>query len=390
MFGTATRLALTASLAIVMVVAAPAPFGFVSNAQAQQQQERSGGGLLRFLFGSGQSNQPAAQPAPPPQQQRRATQQRRQTTPAVRQTVATVEKSEDATKVLIVGDFVAGGLADGLETAFAENPDVIIASRTSGSSGLVRADYFDWPGRIGEFLEAENPKIVIVMVGANDRQQIVVDGRAQDPRSEAWNKEYEARAARLAAEISDHGAHLVWVGTVPFRFRNMTSDMIAFNDLFRRVVEDAGGEYVDVWGGFVDEDGNFTANGPDMNGQPAQLRAEDGINLTRAGRRKLAFYLEKPLNRLLTDGTRAPRMVFGPELPAGLGEEDFDPRRIERTQPIALNDPALFGAAELAGGQIGTRAQSRERLDDAGATRAVPGRADDFQLQRPRSSPTDL
>ena len=369
-----------------------------SSAMAQQQ-ERSQGGLLRLLFG----NRPAVQEAPPAaqpqqrrQQQRAASQPRRQAAPPAAPSVAAVEKSEDARKILVLGDFVAGGLGEGLEVAFAENAEVVIAARTNGSSGLVRDDYFDWPGSISGFLEEEQPDIVILMIGANDRQQMVVDGRREEPRSEGWMNEYETRVRKLATAVREHEAHLVWVGMVPFRFRNMSSDMIAFNDLYRRVAEEAGGEYVDVWGGFVDEDGNFTSHGPDMNGQPAQLRAEDGINITRAGKRKLAFFLEKPLNRLLADGAPPAIASFGPQLPTDLeiGEQDLS--RIERTLPVALGDAPLPGGGELLGARRSpVAARAREDGDaEANEARSVPGRADNFSLRRPRpvqkSPPADL
>ncbi|MCG6114581.1 MAG: DUF459 domain-containing protein [Mesorhizobium sp.] len=360
-----------------------------STAVAQEQERSSGGGLLRLLFGSRPAVQeapPAAQPQqqqPRRQQQRSTSQPRAQSAPAT-PSAAAVEKSEDARKVLVLGDFVAGGLAEGLEVAFAENADVIVASQTNGSSGLVRDDFFNWPESITGFLDQEEPDVVIIMIGANDRQQMFVEGSREEPRSEAWMKEYEARIRSLATAVREHEAHLVWVGMVPFRFSSMTSDMIAFNDLYRRVTEELGGEYVDVWGGFVDEDGNFASHGPDMNGQPAQLRADDGINITRAGKRTLAFFLEKPLSRLLADGEAPALASFGPELPADFDAENVDLSRIERTQPVSLGEPGLMGGGELLGGRQAGISRPTESNDaqEAGATRSVPGRADDFSLRR--------
>lgn len=398
---TIARILVAASLGLAVALGGTSSWLPGSTAMAQQQEGSSGGGLLRLLFGS----RPAVQEAPPAaqrqqqprrQQQRTTTQPRPQTARAA-PSVAEVEKSEDARNVLVLGDFVAGGLGEGLDVAFAENPDVIVTSRTNGSSGLVRDDFFNWPENIAGFLEEDEPDIVILMIGANDRQQMIVDGRREEPRSEAWMNEYETRIRSLATAVREHEAHLVWVGTVPFRFRSMTSDMIAFNDLYRRVTEEVGGEYVDVWGGFVDEEGNFASHGPDMNGQPAQLRAGDGINITRAGKRKLAFFLEKPLNRLLADGAPPALASFGPELPSDFDLDNLDLTRIERTQPVSLGDPGLLGAGELLGGSMaGTPglAGARDPQDEAGATRTVPGRADDFSLRRQRATenarPADL
>jgi uncharacterized protein len=348
-------------LALALAMAGSVVVGSMYPAAAQEQERSSGGGLLRLLFGSSESRtreapqatQPAQRAQPRAAQPRRS-QARSQGVPAARQAVAAVEKSEDARKVLVVGDFVAGGLGEGLETAYGENADVVIVTRSSGSSGLVRDDYYDWPGTLGGILEAEEPDIVIVMIGANDRQQLVVDGRRQEPRSDPWMEEYEARIRKMVDIVREHEAHLIWAGMIPFRFRSMSSDMIAFNDLYRRVTEEAGGEYVDVWDGFVDEEGNFATNGPDMNGQPAQLRAGDGINITRAGKRKIAFYVEKPLNRLLEGSSRPSLTSFGPlPLPDDLDSVSIDITEVERTQPISLNDPALLGPGELLGGRPG-------------------------------------
>ena len=80
----------------------------------------------------------------------------------------------------------------------------------------------------------------------------------------------------------------------------MTASMLAFNDIYRRNIESVGGSFVDIWDGFVDENGVFQQTGPDMNGLPARLRGSDGISFSKAGKRKAAFYAEKPL-RLLSE-----------------------------------------------------------------------------------------
>lgn len=73
--------------------------------------------------------------------------------------------------------------------------------------------------------------------------------------------------------------------------------MLAFNEMYRATATTAGAEFIDIWDGFIDENGAFVSSGPDINGQPARLRANDGINFTAAGRRKLAFYAESRLPR---------------------------------------------------------------------------------------------
>jgi hypothetical protein len=285
----------------------------------------------------------------------------------------------------VIGDFLASGLAEGLETVFAENPAIRIADRAKGSSGLVRDDFYDWPASIKDVLETEKPVAVVVMLGSNDRQSMQVGDNREQLRSDAWTKQYEQRAEALATEVKAGKVPFLWVGMPSFKISKMTSDMLAFNDIYRSVAEKAGGEFVDIWDGFVDENGNFIVTGSDVNGQQVRLRSADGINLTPAGRRKLAFYVEKPVRRIL--GTQAspdlvrldPGSLVGLALPAN---------PVEHSQPISLSDPNLDGGSVLlgAGAPPMTLAKSpRDLLVEKGEMAPAPaGRVDDYRLPRPR------
>ena len=172
----------------------------------------------------------------------------------------------------------------------------------------------------------------------------------------------------------------------------MSADMLAFNDIYRKVAEAAGGQFVDVWDGFVDENGKFVASGPDMNGQPTQLRADDGINVTRAGKRKIAFFVEKPLQQALGAAPTPELVFFGPDLPPGFLDGPREAPRIDRTQPVALFGTPGAGS-ELLGRTIvrpmrtATPAPRVEAEDD---TDEVPaGRADNFMRERTAPEPFD-
>jgi hypothetical protein len=376
------------ALALVLFLALsvlPAGFG-PAPAHAQEAGERrGGGGILRFLFPRNERQDRAAPPA--------ANAPARAARPAQRRTVApapppppAIEKAEDAARILVIGDFLAGGLADGLGTAYGETPDVAVVVRSNRSSGHVPGDYYDWPGNITSIIAAEKPAAVVVMIGSNDRQQMRVGDAREQPRSDAWTAEYERRAAALVKAVRDRDLPLLWVGNLPFKSSAMSSDMIAFNDIYRRIVTDAGGEFIDVWDGFVDEAGNFVANGPDMNGQPAQLRADDGINVTRAGRRKIAFYVEKPLARL--PGLGGAGIPASPDLEPGIQPGPGGvPAEIDRTPPLAIDDLGAEAGSGLLGASF-ARPEGESRARDGITPEPKPGRADDFMPRRPATETT--
>lgn len=294
-----------------------------------------------------------------------------------------VEKKPDAKNVLIVGDFMAGGLSEGLDSAFSQNPGIRITNRSNGSSGFVRDDHFDWPASIAEIIEAEKPAVVIMMIGSNDRQQIKVDGQRESPKSDAWNKEYLNRINLFTAAVKKAGVPLVWVGQPAFKFSTMSTDLLAFNEIYRNATEAAGGTFVDIWDGFVDEKGAFITSGFDINGQVVRLRANDGIRLSSAGKRKVAFYVEKPLQQLLGVSTSPEVAVIKPgTTPPSMLDPLGALIKVDRIAPISFNDPEIDGGTDLLGGTPkgpSTTKLPQEQLTIEGKSPAAqPGRINDF------------
>jgi len=206
-----------------------------------------------------------------------------------------VEKNEDAMRVLVVGDFQARGLADALEDRLAEDPDVVIVDRTNGSSGLVRDDFYDWPAVLPDLVEEIEPSFVVMMVGTNDRQEMRTGEGTFRLRSEAWDAAYRARVASLSETLAVFGSRAIWVGHPPMRQQSMSADMAFFNAIYDDAAEQYGFTFLDIWDGFADAEGRFTATGPDVDGQIRTLRADDGFSFTSAGREKLAFFVEDEL-----------------------------------------------------------------------------------------------
>ena len=79
-----------------------------------------------------------------------------------------------------------------------------------------------------------------------------------------------------------------------------------------RRAEKAGINYVDIWDGFVDEQGLYTQQGPDFEGQTRRLRTYDGVYFTKAGAEKLGHYVEHELRRALMSHV-LPVALPGPE-----------------------------------------------------------------------------
>ncbi len=302
-------------------------------------------------------------------------------------------KLENARRVLVVGDFLAGGMGEELVNAFASSPAITVDVRANGSSGLVRTDYYDWFATLPEFIKETSPATIVIMMGSNDRQQMQIGDIKEKFGTDVWYKEYERRIDALLAIAERQKVPLLWVGVPAFQSPSLTADLAGFNRLYRSHVEKHGGEFVDVWDGFVDEAGKFVITGYDMNGQQARLREADGIGMTQAGKRKLAFYVEKFVRRHLDsagpdlvklDGSNLPSLTSLPALGIDAGQV--------RTQPISLTDPDLDGGERLLGDQpvrTSVVETPRERLTKRGEMSDAPrGRVDDYRVSTPDETAT--
>jgi uncharacterized protein len=353
------------------------------------------------------------------------------------------------TPIMVFGDSMADWLAYGLEQAFTDTPEIGILRRHRTSSGLIRTEvrndprgeYPDWPVVAKEMIAAQKPKFVVMMIGLNDRKQIrevvqpvrakpavsapqaidpasqELDGAEPRPvpeaaaaapeapspggvrtyefRSDAWSEAYIRRIDDTIAALKTAGVPIFWVGLPPLRGGRAAADIPFLNDLYRSRADKAGVVYVDVWDGFVDEDGRFAQSGPDFEGQTRRLRAGDGTHFTQAGARKLAHFVEREIERWLSARAVTVSLpVDEPTVPesapaAAPGKAGAKARPLVGPV-VSLNSQVSSESEELLGGN------ARSKITDAVATKvlvngeAMPvpaGRADDFAWPRRAVAP---
>jgi uncharacterized protein len=281
--------------------------------------------------------------------------------------------------VIVMGDSLADQLAQGLADAFfEERPEIAIVKKTRGSSGLVRADFYDWPAQAPGLIENEKVNAIVIMLGANDRQTLRDEKGAYEIRSDRWRELYVARIDAMINAVKPKGVPVIVVGQPSMVHPRLHADMPYINEILRERALAMGALYVDVWDGFVNENDQFITMGPALDGQTRRLRIADGVHFSRAGARKLGHYVERDLIRLFDQRGGVPTIPLdGPEsTPAG--------------RPIAgpvlpLTQPA-GPVGQLAGGEARPAANG-----DGTATRVlvegmpaepVAGRADDFRWPR--------
>jgi hypothetical protein len=308
-----------------------------------------------------------------------------------------------------------------------------------------KADTLDWAQVIKDALVPEKPKAIVVMLGLNDRISIrdrppppppsaqkkgegqkgeaqksepqksepaaaqqnaqtasppagsesaSSDAIASEPRptpggtyefhTDLWAELYNKRIDAMIAAVKSKGVPVIWVGLPAIRGQKSTTDMSYLDELYRTRAEKAGIVYVDVWDGFVDEQGRFAVQGADFQGQTRKLRTPDGVHFTKPGAVKLASYVDRELRRVMNRAV--PVALPGPEdtSPAKPNTIGIRPD-VGPVVPLAAsttdgND--LLGAgsrpAQLTSDPVADKVLSR-----GDAIAAPAGRADDFSWPRP-------
>src|SRR5258708_7619327 len=336
-----------------------------------------------------------------------------------------------------MGDANADWLAYGLEDAFSEKPEIGIVRKHRTDSGLIRYDQrreSDWPQVAREIIASEKPKFIVMMIGNNDRQAIreripppapanaqpiqpaqagpatpadlerqPVEQRhphltpaqaglaAYGPwefQSEKWELAYIKRIDATMAALKSAGVPVIWVGLPSQRGTNASADSSYLNELYRSQAEKAGIVYVDIWDGFVDEDGKFSPQGPDYLGQTRRLRTSDGVYFTKFGARKLAHYVEREIEHMV--GNKS--MPIALPVPVGSGPQAPNAKANGLAQrpaagPVVPLTETRIAPEELIGGGgatpiMVTGGTVTDALTTGEPLPAPSGRAGDFSLQR--------
>jgi hypothetical protein len=289
--------------------------------------------------------------------------------------------------VLVVGDSLADQLAQGLADAFVvERPEVAIIKKTRGSSGLVRADFYDWPAQLPALLEAEKPSAIAVMLGTNDRQALRDEKGAYEIRSDRWKELYVLRIEAFVNELKKKGVPVFLVGLPSMRIPRLSADLQYINEILREQAQRLGVYYIDIWDGFVGENDEFAMFGPALDGQRRRLRVDDGVHFTRVGARKAAHYVERDLIRLFDQGPRGPLIPQeAPEAaPAPAGRPVAGPV-LPLTQPAGPVGQLLGAGTQT---QTTNDGIASRVLIEGRPVEPISGRADDFRWPRSEGGST--
>ena len=193
-------------------------------------------------------------------------------------------RSVDADNPLTV--FVGGdSQAEYLAQAVTTESDFALAVETQHeiSTSLSRPDYFNWPARLREIDEEQNPEAVVLFIGANDHQDMAdADGNRLVEGSEEWQLEWSRRLAITFDLLEQPERRVFWVTQPPMRDGELDTGIDLINELAAAVIAERDFvSAIDIWPLFGGGSGfSERVTGPD--GDEIRARIDDGVHLTRS------------------------------------------------------------------------------------------------------------
>lgn len=190
--------------------------------------------------------------------------------------LANINKNQKCTEnclVLMIGDSVMGDVDFSMQRLIKkEFPTWKIIDGHKVSSGLTNQTYYDWPATASKLVERNNPDYVFVLMGTNDAQGMMSNGKGLAFGKEPWINEYTNRVNKISTIISKDKISWYWIGLPVTKEKGFNSRLQIIRDIQEQQTKE---HYLSVENifGKNDKSENF-----DM-----KLRASDGIHLNSSG-----------------------------------------------------------------------------------------------------------
>lgn len=187
-------------------------------------------------------------------------------------------------EILSLGDALGGGLGAGLDRVTEPSGDYEVSIRFNEESGLARPEVYDWVATVPKILEGNAYDVVVVMLGANDRQMIRDgDSLRYDFGTPEWTAAYTKQVNLLLDQLALANARVIWVAPPPMRDPDYDAAMKTIAALQKQQVEKRGMTFLDLRPKLTNPDGSYTDSTTDGQANIIKLRGRDGISFFKAG-----------------------------------------------------------------------------------------------------------
>lgn len=200
----------------------------------------------------------------------------------------------DPLRIMVVGDSLADGFGIFMKPVVQERGlPISVVNRGKTSTGLARADFYNWPANFNNMAATTRPDVVVVHFGANDDQPLRrTDGSAVPFNTPEWEAAYREEARKILDTAAAYGAVVYWLGPAPDRNPRRNALLTRANGYFREEAAQAGAYFISLPAFTAGPSGEFV-----MSANGTTIRAADGSHFTVAGYRMVVDRILRAIER---------------------------------------------------------------------------------------------
>lgn len=175
--------------------------------------------------------------------------------------------------VLMMGDSVMGDIDFSMQRLLKKDfPSWKVIDGHKVSSGLTNQTYYDWPATAKKLVEKYRPDYVFILLGTNDAQGMMLNGKGLAFSKDLWVNEYSNRVNKIKEIMQSNDSSWYWIGLPVTKDKGFNSRLQVIRDIQESQTKD---RYISVESIFGKNDHSEPIN--------MKLRAADGIHLNSSG-----------------------------------------------------------------------------------------------------------
>lgn len=243
---------------------------------------------------------------------------------------------ENPMTIWMGGDSIAEALTVGLEPISASTGLFKPIADYRVSTGLVVPEYFNWPEHFAkQVLPEHDPDVMVVLFGANDGQNLDVDGKVIKSYTPEWYEAYGDRVGKIMDLLRspDDDRLVIWVGLPPNGPGSRLSHLDALNYVYwREASKRPWMSYLDTWAymGGTGPNYGFIGTMPSADGRSKNMYQADNLHLNVSGANFLSWAVMEHLGKLIDlSASKAPAERSGDAPPPGVVERNELPKPAE-------------------------------------------------------------
>jgi len=206
---------------------------------------------------------------------------------------------DEPLELWVFGDSLLNLAGRELKKSLAASGRVTVDVDYRPSTGLVRLDYYDWPTKISRRLSSQTPPdAVLVMMGANDSQHMMLDKKKVERWSEAWIAEYTQRVQSVLGAMRQADCEVYWAGMPVMKHTRHQKTASVVNAILQaEAAADPGVHYLPTDALFSGDSGGYSKFLTDETGRRFTARETDGVHFTMSGALWMVDHFEAIFDR---------------------------------------------------------------------------------------------